>query len=154
MYQANNIYTYRGVLTLLAYPAVGYTGSIAMRISDIGNNAFKLKSIFTEVLFSETVTAKILPWELNLNQFATFEIGAVNATGVPKIAHPFTNIVVSSGSTTSTGMGIQVNRPTQLKFDNYYISDFLPIAYYGQNWDPLLAFSHNITIIIEIEPLI
>jgi hypothetical protein len=124
----------------------GAAMNVTFQINNFNRTA-KLKSLFFDLRIRENVTN--LPLQLENNNTQLFQL-VINA-----FASPFAQIFEAVAGAVIFANGVQfiMRRPNQLKFDSFYIPDTLGFAFNYQNFDLLLSFVYEVTVVCEIEDI-
>lgn len=135
--------------------SIGYNFTIAagafqVETFDLINNnqEFKLRSIFYDLYINETLSGLRLDLQSQTTQLFALQIGGA---GGQMLTQHFLNIATPA-MLAFNGDGFLLHYPnTGIKFENFFISNILPVTVIMTNNDALISYDYNFSVIMEID---
>ena len=112
------------------------------------NRSFKLKSISFDITIYDPATWLPLPLLQNFTQF--FELDIHTTDSLP-FASIFDIPISPVGAIFQTGTHILIDKPIQLFYDSFFISNELVLDFIYNNNDNLATFAYKTCITVETE---
>jgi hypothetical protein len=147
MQTGNNVYS--SIFTMNLAPGVTVVQTLHLNNN---NREFRVKSILWEKQFVVHASGALYPWRQNLTQGSVLTIGNA-VTQQPIITKGFVNWVPAMPAGYSPGAYFYLLEPKQVYFENFYIPNELHITYTGTNNDLIETFTHQVSLVIEIEEI-
>ncbi len=143
-FQQNNIYTFYGAFDLTPITFNGFTFDLFLQ-----RTRFKIKSVCYDYSIAELNATYEVPVRNTDIANCVLSFGVGSTTNLTKC---FENVAVPPGGAFVNGVLFQMYEPGQRFFDNWLISENLPIQVNARNDDlfDTLSFYFSLTIEIDI----
>lgn len=107
--------------------------------------SFKINSVFWDFTLTDVTAGVNLPLENNIDILHWFRIGEAS---ISPVGNPFQ--VVSGAYTINGGYYFRLYRPGQLKFDSFFMTNFLQFRLLATNVNAAKNYSISGSIVVEI----